>query len=282
MRRITPALAAVGAAVLVGVSGCGSQAPSETLGTTQKVSAVQALQASAQKAAEVTSYRADLAVNLTGTKEGSGTVKGTMAFQQKPELATDLSLDQVNFGGQEVPGGLRMIMQGKTMYLKMDLLKTLLGTDKPWVRLDLGEEGAKSGVNVDQLLEQAQRVDLQTSVKMFTSSTDAQVVGTETVGGVETTHYTGTFKAEDAVKLFEPELQEKVRQNLYAAEAMKFDIWVDGESLPRKLTMAGDADGGKVDVTMTFTGFNEPVEIEAPPADQVGELPQSAGLGAGN
>jgi hypothetical protein len=30
-------------------------------------------------------------------------------------------------------------------------------------------------------------------------------------------------------------------------------------------------------VTMTFKGFNEPVEISAPPADQVGDLPQRAG-----
>lgn len=288
MRRITPALAAVGAALLVGVAGCTSQTSAdETVGTVQTVqkasAAIQVLQASARKAAEVTSYRADLAVKLTGTQEGSGTVQGTVAFQQRPELITDLSLDKVNFDGLEVPGGLRMIMQDRTMYLRMDLLKTLLGVTKPWVRIDLDKAGEQSGVDVDQLLDQARRVDLQTSVKMLTSSADARAVGTETVGGVETTRYTGTFKAEDAVRLFEPEMQEKVRQNLYAAESMTFDIWVDQENLPRKLTMTGDADGGKVDVTMTFSDFNEPVKVKIPPASQVGELPRTgAGRGQGD
>jgi hypothetical protein len=49
---------------------------------------------------------------------------------------------------------------------------------------------------------------------------------------------------------------------------------VGGDSLPRKLALNGAKDGATLDATLLFKGFNEPVTIEAPPADQTGELPK--------
>jgi hypothetical protein len=269
-------LLAAGAAALIAVSGCGSDT-SGSIGNIS-LSASEALQHSAQQAQSVTSYAADLVIDATDPDHGSGKIQGTMVLQQKPELAGDITLTQMSFGGQSLPGGMRVILQGDTAYVKVDLLKTLVGATKPWIKFDLTKLGAAGGVDVKQLISQAQQVDLQSSVKLLTASKDAKAVGTETVGGVDTTHYTGTFSVADAAKQLTPDLQQKVQGELSQVKDMKFDAWIDAQNLPRKIVMTG-ATGGKGTFTMTalFKSFNQPVQISAPPADQVGELPSSLG-----
>lgn len=68
--------------------------------------------------------------------------------------------------------------------------------------------------------------------------------------------------------------QEQARKGFAELKDVKFDIWVDGQGLPAKLHLNGAKEGGTLDATLFFKGFNEPVNIQAPPADQVGEMPE--------
>jgi Protein of unknown function (DUF1396). len=271
MRRMSATLAAVGAAALIGLTGCGSQG-AEPLGNVE-LSAAQVLQNSVQKSGQVNTYTADIVADINGP-QGAGKIQGTMVFQQKPSLAADITFSQVSFGGQELPGGMRTILLGDTLYLKVDALRTVTGDAKPWVKVDLNEAGAQSGVDLRDLLSQAQQYDLANSVKMLTASQDVKAVGTETVGGVETTHYSGTFPVEEALRQLGPELQEQARGQMAHLKDMRFDAWIDEQGLPRKISMTGDAGEGSVSTTMQFRAFNEAVNISEPPADQVGELPK--------
>ncbi|MEV7970363.1 LppX_LprAFG lipoprotein [Sphaerisporangium sp. NPDC088356] len=273
-RRMTPAIAAVGSAMLIAVSACGqtAQTSTESLGAVQ-LSAAQTLQQSAKNAEAVTSYTAQLALDFSAPKEGAGSVKGTMVYHQKPQLASDVTLDQINVSGQNVPGGARVILIGQTAYVKVDLLSKLLGGAKPWIKIDLAKAGQSAGVDVNQFLSQAQQMDLQSSVKMLTTSKDVTKVGNETVGGTDTTHYKGTFTVAEAVKQLTPEMQQKLQGQLTNVKDMKFDAWIDGQSLPRKVEMNGGAGEGTFKLTSLFTSFNDAAEVTAPPADQVGELP---------
>lgn len=279
MRRKSAALLAAGAAALIALSGCGSQSPAP-LGNA-KLAAAEALQDSARKSQDVSTYTADIVVDVSGTSQGAGKVQGSMVYQQKPKLAADVTFDQINFGGQSVPGGLRTILLGDTLYLKLDALRTLAGNTKPWIKVDLKEASAQGGFNLQELLAQAQQYDLANSVKMLTTSDDVKAVGTETVGGVETTHYSGTFPVEEAVKQLPAEVQDKARGEFAKLKDMKFDAWIDAQGLPRKITMNGAADQGTFGTTLQFRAFNEPVNISEPPADQVGELPKNLS-GSGN
>jgi outer membrane lipoprotein-sorting protein len=274
-RRMTPAIAAVGSAMLIAVSACG-QAPQPTtsLGAVQ-LSAAETIQESVKNTETVSSYTAQLALDFSSPKEGAGSVKGTMVYHQKPQLASDVTLDQINVSGQNVPGGVRVILLGQTAYVKVDLLSKLVGATKPWIKIDLAKAGQSAGVDVGQFLAQAQQVDLQSSVKMLTTSKDVTKVGNETVGGVDTTHYKGTFTVAEAVKQLTPEMQQKLQGQLTNVKDMKFDAWIDGQSLPRKVEMNGGAADGTFKLTSLFTSFNEAAEVAAPPADQVGELPKN-------
>ncbi|WP_084516930.1 LppX_LprAFG lipoprotein [Microtetraspora niveoalba] len=269
MRRL---LLAAGAAALIGVAGC---APAATSLGNVKLSASEVLQQASDKAQDVTSYTADLVLNFSDAGGRAGVVQGKMRYQQKPTLATDLTLDQIAVDGRNVPGGLRVILQGETVYVRSDTLKTLVGATKPWIKVDLKNVGSSGGVDVDEILGRIQQIDLKTSVALLTASKDVKPVGGEQVGGVDTTHYSGTFPVAEALKQVAPEARAKAEAGLAELDDMKFDAWIDADGLPRKITLKGDRDQGAFDATVAFTSFNETAAIEAPPAGEVGELPRN-------
>lgn len=271
MRRL---LVAACAAAAITVAGCGTTA-APTLENTE-LSAATVLTQSVKKADEVTSYAADIVMDITAGAQGKGNVQGTMLYQKTPELATDVTLDKISFDGRDMPGGVRVILTGDVMYVKSDALKAFTGSAKPWVKLDLKQLGSSAGIDIDQVLGQAKQIDLETSVKMLTASKDVKAVGVEQVGGVDTTHYAGTFPIEEAMKQLPAEAQQNMKGQIPAEmKDMKFDAWIDGDGLPRKVQLGGKQAEGEFAATMVFKNFNERVDIKAPPADQVGELPRT-------
>ncbi|MFI6506549.1 DUF1396 domain-containing protein [Streptosporangium sp. NPDC050855] len=270
---MAPALA-LGAAALVAVAGCGAQQNTVALGNV-KLAAADAVQQSAQKAEAVTSYSADVVLDTKGGgQEGSGKVQGSMLYQSQPELATDIRLDTINFGGQNVPGGARAILTDETVYVKSEMLNRIGGITKPWVRVPLSQVDAEGQAEIRKFMDQARQFDLAGTVKLLTASKDVKAVGTETVGGVDTTHYSGTFPVAEAARLVDPAQREKLQEGLSHAKDVKFDLWADAQSLPRKVTLSGSEKDATFNLTALFKGFNEPVEITAPPADQVDDLPK--------
>lgn len=199
-----------------------------------------------------------------------------MLYQKTPQISSDINLGQVSFNGQNMPGGVRVILQGDVAYVKLDMLRTLVGATKPWIRLDLKQLGSQAGVDIEQYLAQAQQFDLKTSAAMLTASKDVKPVGTEQVGGVDTTHYSGTFPVAEAIKQLPEDRRGHVQDELANAKDVTFDAWIDGQGLPRKVELNGGKPGaGTFKATAMFKSFNEPVSIKAPAADQVGELPRT-------
>lgn len=274
MRRLAPVLT-LGAAALVAVSGCGAQGTT-SLGNV-KLAAAEAVQQSAQRAEEVTSYSADLVVDATGDQKGASKIQGSMLYQSKPQLATDIRLDTIVHDGQNVPGGARAILTGDTVYVKSELLNKFAGANKPWIKVSLTDLDAKGQAGVKEFTAQAQQFDLAGTVKLLTASKDVKAVGTETVGGVETTHYSGTFPVAEAAQVIDPARRERLQEQLSRVKNVKFDLWSDAQSLPRKVTLSGSEQGVTFNMAASFKGFNEPLEIAAPPADQVGDMPEHPG-----
>ncbi|MCK2215068.1 LppX_LprAFG lipoprotein [Actinomadura sp. ATCC 31491] len=272
MLKRTISLAAAGAALVVAaVAGCGTNAQPIQV----NLAASEVLAQAAQKTAEVTSYTVDAVLNATDTQEGSGRVQGRMLYQSKPDLAVDLTLDTVDMGGKSLPGGVRAVLQGDTVYVKVEALNKMLGATKPWIKVSLDQVGDRS--QVDQYLAQIQQFDLANVTKLVTASKDVKSVGNESVNGDDTTHYSGSFPVDAAVLLLPADKQSLARTSLAELKDVKFDIWVASDGLPRKLALNGQKEGDKLDATLFFKDFNKPVTIQAPPADQVGDLPQAQG-----
>ncbi|WP_250907374.1 LppX_LprAFG lipoprotein [Nonomuraea sp. NEAU-A123] len=269
-RRISLATAAAGAAlVAVSVAGCGTNAQPIQV----NLAASEVLTQAAQKTAEVTSYTVDAVVDVTHPQEGGGKVQGRMLYQSKPQLAVDLTLDTIDLGGKGLPGGARAVLQGDAVYVKVEALKQLVGATKPWIKVPLTDVGGPGEIKT--YLDQIQQFDLAAVTKMVTASKDVKAAGNETVGGVDTTHYSGTFPVDAAVQQLPADKQEAARSNLAELKDIKFDIWVGSDGLPRKVALKGAKEGATMDATLLFKGFNEAVNIQTPPADQIGELPKN-------
>ncbi|RFS86137.1 LppX_LprAFG lipoprotein [Actinomadura spongiicola] len=257
-------------------------------GKNLKLSAAQVLGKTAENTGRADSFKAELSLEVTGSSEGNVSATGGMQYRSKPDLAYSMSFDKMTVGAQSM-GGMQYVLVDRTMYMKIPMLSQLgAGTgaaNKPWLKISLDELGQRSGMNIDELLKQSQQMDPVQNTKMLTASKDAREVGKETIGGVETTHYTGTYQMEDAIAKLTPEQQQAVRKNYseLGMGTMSFDLWVDDEQLPRKLAMKSPQTAqGAMSISMTYRDYGKPVVVTAPPANEVTDLSKMLnGLGGG-
>jgi hypothetical protein len=104
-------------------------------------------------------------------------------------------------------------------------------------------------------------------------------VGTETIDGIKTRHYSGEYVATWMLGF----LGNTDQTNM---DTGTVDMWVADESdLPKftikmEIVMEGTSNGAPVKYTMTqiVTDINQPFTIEPPPADAVGGLPEDVPL----
>jgi hypothetical protein len=287
MIRRFAAATALATGLALSMTGCLGDAGKKVdeAGKNLKLTAAQVLGKAAEKTGQTDSFKADMSMLMAGTSEGDVTMNGTMQYRTKPDLAYSMNFADMAAGGKSI-GCMEQRLVGRTMYMKMDMLSALGGNSgKPWFKISLDELGTQSGLNIDELLQQSRQMDPVQNTKMLTASKDAREVGKETVGGVETTHYTGTYRMEDGIAKLSPELRETYRKNIVSSgmDNMHFDLWVDGQQLPRQLKMTSDQTAeGTLTMTMKYRDYGKPVQVAAPPASQVTDFSELMGkLGGG-
>ncbi|MGH8965530.1 MAG: hypothetical protein ACRDXB_09415 [Actinomycetes bacterium] len=271
---------AVGAALLL--SGCGGDGTTST--ENMKLSADQALLKTSQKTGRTDTFKADLTVQSTG--EHGGKIHADGQFQLRPKLKFSAKLDEFSSNGRTVPGAKgQALFTDDVLYAKVPQLGQFVSGGKPWLKIDVNQMAQRTGFDVQGLLQQVQQVDPAEQTKMFTGSKDARRVGAETVDGVKTTHYTGTVTVQDALNRLDPQTREKVGTWLpkdRAHSKINFDVWTDGDNLPRKLvSKSTDAQGDGGTVTVLYSDYGKSFKVNPPPSDQVGTL-SIGGLLGGN
>ena len=168
-------------------------------------------------------------------------------------------------GAQAAQRPTEMVMIGGTIYMKLNLPQG--GGSKPWLKMSLGDTGAEA-------LAQAKQYGPAQMAQMLTASPDVHKVGEEVVEGVRTTHYAGTVDSNAGLGALSDKDRQELEKGLekLGAGKMTIDIWVDEQGLPRKQIVKADMSLGTVDVTSHFSDYGRPVQVSAPPADQVGDF----------
>lgn len=136
---------------------------------------------------------------------------------------------------------------------------------KHWIRLDPRSLGVDPGAG-----SSAFGGDAGASIGSLRGIDDVTRVGVEDVGGVSTTHYRGSIDVAKAVTKLPPRMQDQMRRMPgFTSASWNVDAWVDAGGLLRK--MAIDIDGSTVKATEVFElhDFGAPVDLTAPPADDV-------------
>ncbi|WP_067487325.1 hypothetical protein [Actinomadura hibisca] len=269
---------AVGAALLL--SGCTGDGTSGTSGT-MKLSANEVLVKSSEKTGQADTFKA--ALTVTDGAEG-GKVRASGQFRLKPTLAFSAKLDEFSKGGQAVSGVQgQAIFTGDVLYARVPQLAQFVAGGKPWLRIDTNQMAQRTGFDVKSLIDQVEQVNPAEQTKMFTASKDVRRVGEESLDGVKTTHYTGTVTVREALAKLDPQVRQKVEQRFggkAADEKINFDLWTDGDNLPRKLVSKGSgANGHNGSIEVRYSDYGKSFSVNPPPADQVGQLSLEGLLG---
>ncbi|MEU8600956.1 DUF1396 domain-containing protein [Streptomyces parvulus] len=233
--------------------------------------------AAVAKAAKNTEEIETIRYRMTGRTPEEGRVKAEAQMQLEPEPAMSMKMTALDQGGGQ-SAEIRLV--DKAMYIGggAEAAKEMDG--KTWMKFDLAALGA-GGEELDQLGSASQAdKNPATESTFLTGAKDVEKVGTETVDGVETTHYKGTVTLADLEKTLDGEdkaTREKRQKSLEQYEKMgldklTMDMWVDGDEHTKQFRMRGDAAKGPLDMTITFLGFNEPVKVTAPPAKDTMDL----------
>lgn len=271
--------AGLSASALIFVAACssgGSSAGGGAAGT--PLAPRQALLAAAIQARQVTSAAETLTVQ--NSTSGS-TTTGTVRIRLKPTLLADENLN-VAAGGTTTRIG--VILTSGALYLHEVSLAGQLG--KPWVKMNLSALsalGGTSGAGLAALVQSLHSNDFTNQAQLFTVAKNTRAAGTQTLEGVTTTEYTGSFTAAAALKVLPASLRKALAPGLQALgnSPVSFREWVDGQHHLRKITEVETVNGDTVHITIDITAINQPVHITLPPASQIFTL-QGSGPVSGN
>ncbi len=272
MRRFAVGTAAV-AALSLSLTGCLGSAgeAGKEAGKQVKLTAAEILGKSAQNTSKVDTFSMNVAVD-SQVSQAAMTMKMKADVRLRPTVAMHMTTEPTSVQGTTVPG-MEMIMDSKAMYMKMAALSQANG-GKPWSKVLLSDLGAMSGMNLSGLMDQAKKQSPAEQTKMLTASKDAREVGTETVDGVKTRHFTGTVQLTEALGKLDAETRaamEKQYQQI-GASSMNFDIWVGDDDLPRKMVAKIATAQGPMTTTAQYSDYGKQVDVSPPPASEVGPL----------
>ncbi|RAY15177.1 hypothetical protein DPM19_10650 [Actinomadura craniellae] len=274
MRLRFAAAAAVGTTLTLFLTGCQGEAGNQGTTGDIKLTAAQALTQTSKKAGQTDTFRAELTVSTTAA--GATTkIRASGQFRLRPELAFSARLDELARGGQSLTGaGAQAVFTDRVLYAKLPAGLTQFTGGKPWLKVNVNQADQRTGVDLGGLIDQIQKVNPAEQTKMLTASKNVRKVGTEKIDGVQTTHYQGSVTLKEALAQLDPQARQKLQKAYPQGDGkLNFDLWVDGQHLPRKLTTKGaESGGGSAALTVLYSDYGKSVTVSAPPADQVGEL----------
>ena len=193
-------------------------------------------------------------------------------------------------------GEMQMVMADGVVYMRSSLFQDA-GTD--WVSLDPSKMSPEEAAQFGGF--GAGTTDPSAYAGLFAGVFKVQEAGEQDIGGVPTTHYTGTIDMTRVLENFGDvvgaEVDSATREQLEMAvdqlealgidDRIPFELWVDDDGFPRRQRISMDfgdlvpgADDASMDMTVDYSAFNEPVQIDVPPASEVTDVTDAMGGGA--
>jgi hypothetical protein len=177
-------------------------------------------------------------------------------------------------------GQMSMVLLDGVLYMKLPA--GLVPGDKPWIKIDSTDKSNPMAQALGSVTDQMrQNADPREALEQFKDAGTIESSEQAELNGEDTTHY--KIKV-DVQKLAENQKDATLKQAMQDAiksglKDFPVDLWVNGDGLPARLSIempTADPTSGKaipVKVQVDYTKWGDPVDIQAPPADQVGEMP---------
>lgn len=270
---IRRSLAALAAAPLLILAACGGDSTSDLTGASDATSPTPSDDGAlteetfysavtqAQLRAQTVHMSAEMAVGgQQMTIEGDLETGDTLA-----DSAMDMTMSAPALGE-----GLRIVLVDEVMYLNLGQM-----TQGKFAKVDLGDTSTPMGQMMSQLAGSA---DPSAAMKaMERGITSFEQVGKEQIDGVDTCRYNVEVDLKEV-------LAAQGMSDLPGAataqlpKTVTFDMWVGKDDLIRRMSFSlGEA----MTITMNLTDWGEPVDITAPPRNQITKSDPFAGMPTG-
>jgi hypothetical protein len=257
------ALAGLVVAVAIALSACGGG------GSGNAAVSIRTLKAAASNTQSASSYQ--FTMNMKVTAQGQTQELNATGAQAADGSQMQLTLDFAGLGDIEV----RLV--DRTMYMNLGAIPgaaSELPDGKGWVSISFDEIKGRTGVDFQQLIDQAQQTSPTQGLQYLKGlSGDVVKVGDDTVNGEHAVHYQASI---DYSKLGDEldSIPESVRGRLAALPPVPVDVWINDQDQAVKVHMTLDVgalgldDTGRVEMTMEMHDFDAPLEVQPPPADE--------------
>lgn len=153
-----------------------------------------------------------------------------------------------------------------TIYQRSQLFTEALGIDAEWISIDL----ATAVPGLEAVMQQAQQYDPSQFMSQLQDIARVSEVGSETVNGVPTKHYTAvsTIRAAfEAAGVDDATMQQYVDMTgVDLDDDVPMEVWIDEEGLVRRTTVAVTTDAFSTETITDILEYGVPVDVTAPPA----------------
>ncbi|HVK22415.1 MAG TPA: hypothetical protein VM677_13745 [Actinokineospora sp.] len=218
------------------------------------------------------------------TEKSSGAKSAHMVFSGEVAGQKMTGEGDFNFAGEQTAmqmtmgtpeGEISMRLVDNAFYIKMP---QELQPGKPWLKLDLNDKSNPMAAALGSSLSSAKNTDPTETLKQLAKSGEIKSIKDEEIDGKPVKHYEIVV---DTTKLKDSDLgiDETAAKELEKAgiKEMPVDVWVNEENLPVRYVMdiptAAGAGSGKIQAD--YSDWGKGVEVKAPDASEVAELPGS-------
>jgi hypothetical protein len=184
-------------------------------------------------------------------------------------------------------GEMETIFVNRVIYLRFpEALSNQVPGGKQWLKLDLERFGKAKGIDLGALAGQAGS-DPTSQLDQLRGAGDVKKVGTETVRGVETTHYTATIdlrKAADKAPASQRAAARRSVENvikLTGQSTVPVEVWIDDAGRLRRQKVTQQVKGEPVTATIELYDFGAREAVEPPPASETSDITDLAGKQGG-
>ncbi|GAA3823087.1 MULTISPECIES: hypothetical protein [Amycolatopsis] len=259
-------------ALVLGLTACGGGESGSSGGTAGPAlfgDVQELVRAASAKTGQVQSAKFTISGSIAGqqmTGSGEGRFNG-------PDSAIAMTM---SVGGQSQ----EMRIVDKVLYLKLPEEAQAATGGKPWATFPEGSEAAKT---LGASLEQAESNDPSKTLEQIEKAGTITRSEQTTLDGQQVSHYWVTIdvaKASD--ELASSGLPAETLEQLKSMNVTyPMELWLNSDQLPVQITqdlgpvmqaVGAPAEAQQAKITMKYSDWGAPVDVTAPPADQVGEL----------
>jgi hypothetical protein len=211
-------------------------------------------------------------VNEPGTGQQRFGGRGRFDFERR---AGEMTLKLVEGEADAGFGNAKAVFVDSSVYYQLP--PGALAGDKRWIRLDLQNVADASGLDFGPLVQGSQADPTQYLLWLSALGPGVTKIGEEEVRGVPTSRYRAAVDLNLLEQQAPPGKEaewaayvQTLRDRLGLA-FIPVEVWVDDEGLIRRFNheYGFSAEGTSAVVTTELFGFGVPVNVQAPPADDV-------------